>query len=90
MATSEVIDSTLVSVSVLGLDFVNFNIFFRDDFLALTMVWPDDKYHISLLSYIGGRVTLKGFCMDSSPAVPFPSLLLLERATCFGKTVIFS
>ena len=50
VAESEVIDSTSVSISMLGLDFVNFSVFLRDYFLAFTLAWPDAKYTISLMS----------------------------------------
>ena len=43
MSASEVIDSASMSVSVLELDSVNFNVFFRDVFLALTLAWPDAR-----------------------------------------------
>ena len=85
----EVIYYTLMSVSMLGLAFVNFNVFFRDDFLALTLSWPDIRYHISLTSFIEERVALKGFCMHSIPEMPVPLLLLLGRVMCLGNTIIF-
>ena len=53
VAVSEVIDSASVSVSVLGLVFVNFNVLFRYYFLALNLVWPDARDPISLMSCIG-------------------------------------
>ena len=53
IAASGVIDSVLVSVSVLGLVFVSFNVLFKDDFLALTQAWPDERDTISLMSCIG-------------------------------------
>ena len=92
VATSEVIDSALVSVSVLVLVFVIFNVLFKDDFLALTLAWPDARDHISLVSCIWYRVSLNEFLIDSSPAIPFPSLSLLGRVTftCLVNTVIFS
>ena len=37
VAASEVVDDALVSVSVSGLIFVNFNIFFIDDIRALSL-----------------------------------------------------
>ena len=49
VAASEVIDSTSVSISMLGLDFVNFSVFLRDYFLAFTLAWPDTKDIISLI-----------------------------------------
>ena len=63
MDASEVIDSALMSVSVLGLAFVNFNVFFKDDSLALTLDWPDEMYPIYLMYCIGERFNLKVFCM---------------------------
>ena len=50
MAISEVIDSASVSISVLGLVFVNLNVFSRDDFLALTLSFPGARDHICLIS----------------------------------------
>ena len=50
MATSEVIDSTSVSISMLGLDFVNFSVFLRDYFLAFDLASPNAKDNISLMS----------------------------------------
>ena len=41
VAASEVIDSALVSISVLGLDFVNFSVFLIDFFLVFALAWPD-------------------------------------------------
>ena len=90
MSASEVIDSVLVSVSMLGLVFLKFNVFFKDDFIALTLAWPDTRDPIYLMSYIGERVTLKGFCVYSSPTMLFTSLSFLGRVTCLGKNVIFS
>ena len=74
MAASEVIGSAEVSVSVLGLDFVKFNVFFRNSFLAFTLDWPDARDPVSLISCIGERVTLKGFFIESNLEMPFPSL----------------
>ena len=90
LAVSEVIDSASEYFFVLGLVFVNFNVFSKDYFLALTLAWPDSIDHIILMSCIGERVTLKGFCMNSSPAMLFPSLSFLGRVTCLGRAVIFS
>ena len=59
---------------MLELGFLNFNVFFKDDFLALTLAWTDARYHIYLMSCIEERVVLKGFCMDSSPVMHFLSL----------------
>ena len=53
VAASEVIDSVLMFVSMLGLDFVNFNVFFRYDFPDLTLALPDARDNISLMSCIG-------------------------------------
>ena len=53
VAASEVINSALVSVSVLGSVFVNFNVFFRDDFHALNLAWPDARDYIYQISCIG-------------------------------------
>ena len=50
VAASEVIDSTSVSISMLGLDFVNFCVFLRYYFLAFNKALPNAKDNISLMS----------------------------------------
>ena len=50
VAASEVIDSTSVSISMLGLDFVNFCVLLRDYFLAFNKALPNAKDNISLMS----------------------------------------
>ena len=61
MAASEVINYPLVSVYVLGLVFVNFDMFFRDDLLALNLYCLGARDNISLMSCIRKTATLKGF-----------------------------
>ena len=69
---------------------MKFNVFFKDDLLALTLACPDARDHISLMPDIGDRVTLKLLCMYLSPAIPFTSLSLSRVVTCLVKTVILS
>ena len=86
----EVINSVSESISVEVLVFVNNKVFFKDNFITLALTWPDARDHIFLISCMGERVTLKGFSMESSPAMTFPSLSLLGRVMCLGKTIILS
>ena len=86
MATSEVINSASVSVSVLWLVFVKFNVYFRYYFFALTIAFSDAMDPISLMSCTGERVTSKGgFCMELSPAKPFPSIVIVWEGDMFGE-----
>ena len=87
---SEVIES--VSLSLLGLEDVlgGLGLSLRDGLLAFSPFFLDAKDPSSLLFIIGERLTLKGFSMDSSPAMTLPSFSLSGRVTCLGLTVISS
>ena len=52
VAASEVIYSASVSVSVLGLVFVKFNVFFRDDSPTLTLACTDARDTIYLKFHV--------------------------------------
>ena len=50
--------------------------------MALSIACPDARDVISLISFIGKRLTLKGLSMDFIPDIPLPSFLLFFRVTC--------
>ena len=85
VAASKVVDSELVFVSVLGLVFVKFDVFFKYYFLALNMAWPDSRDPISLMSCIGEIVNLHVFFYGIKSHDVLSFIIIVGEGHMFGK-----